>query len=139
MNEDVGGMIRKDRTTRRRDFMFTRQECLLLLWDFKIRDSCLRIVARYGIPSSIICDRDGRFTSNFWKSFQKDLGIDSVSQSWESFLQAGTSQEFSRVHHTFHVSNLKKCYCEVLNIGSISNKVFSLERESRERKREEED
>nr|GEY46217.1 putative reverse transcriptase domain-containing protein [Tanacetum cinerariifolium] len=35
-----------------------------------------RIVARYGIPVSIICDRDGRFTSKFWKSFQKDLGTD---------------------------------------------------------------
>ncbi|GKB86518.1 putative reverse transcriptase domain-containing protein, partial [Tanacetum coccineum] len=30
-----------------------------------------RIVARHGIPASIICDRDGRFTSNFWRSFQK--------------------------------------------------------------------
>ncbi|GJS80219.1 putative reverse transcriptase domain-containing protein [Tanacetum coccineum] len=28
-----------------------------------------RIVARHGIPVSIICDHDGRFTSNFWKSF----------------------------------------------------------------------
>nr|GEU32155.1 putative reverse transcriptase domain-containing protein [Tanacetum cinerariifolium] len=32
-----------------------------------------RIVARHKIPISIICDRDGRFTSNFWKSFQKAL------------------------------------------------------------------
>nr|GEZ90341.1 putative reverse transcriptase domain-containing protein [Tanacetum cinerariifolium] len=35
-----------------------------------------RIVARYEIPVSIICDRDGRFTSNFWESFQKALGTD---------------------------------------------------------------
>nr|GFB55869.1 putative reverse transcriptase domain-containing protein [Tanacetum cinerariifolium] len=35
-----------------------------------------RIVARQEIPVSIICDRDGRFTSNFWKSFQKALGTD---------------------------------------------------------------
>ncbi|GKG10936.1 reverse transcriptase domain-containing protein, partial [Tanacetum coccineum] len=34
------------------------------------------IVARHGIPVSIICDRDGRFTSNFWKSFQKALFTD---------------------------------------------------------------
>ncbi|GKC51449.1 putative reverse transcriptase domain-containing protein, partial [Tanacetum coccineum] len=34
------------------------------------------IVARHGIPASIICDRDGRFTSNFWRSFQKALGTD---------------------------------------------------------------
>nr|GFB13377.1 reverse transcriptase domain-containing protein [Tanacetum cinerariifolium] len=31
-----------------------------------------RIVERHGIPVSIICDRDGRFTSNFWRSFQKE-------------------------------------------------------------------
>ncbi|GJW23594.1 putative reverse transcriptase domain-containing protein [Tanacetum coccineum] len=35
-----------------------------------------RIVARYRIPISIICDRDRRFTSNFWRSFQKSLGTD---------------------------------------------------------------
>nr|GEZ22483.1 putative reverse transcriptase domain-containing protein [Tanacetum cinerariifolium] len=35
-----------------------------------------RIVARHKIPVSIICDRDGRFTSNFWRSFQKALGTD---------------------------------------------------------------
>ncbi|GJU88313.1 putative reverse transcriptase domain-containing protein [Tanacetum coccineum] len=28
-----------------------------------------RIVARHGIPALIICDCDGRFTSNFWRSF----------------------------------------------------------------------
>ncbi|GKD72711.1 putative reverse transcriptase domain-containing protein [Tanacetum coccineum] len=35
-----------------------------------------RIVARHWIPASIICNRDGRFTSNFWRSFQKALGTD---------------------------------------------------------------
>nr|GFB43677.1 reverse transcriptase domain-containing protein [Tanacetum cinerariifolium] len=35
-----------------------------------------RIVARHGIPVLIIYDRDWRFTSNFWKSFQKALGTD---------------------------------------------------------------
>ncbi|GKC52647.1 putative reverse transcriptase domain-containing protein [Tanacetum coccineum] len=33
-----------------------------------------RIVTRHGIPVLIICDRDGKFTSNFWRSFQKALG-----------------------------------------------------------------
>nr|GEU55541.1 reverse transcriptase domain-containing protein [Tanacetum cinerariifolium] len=32
--------------------------------------------ARHEIPVSIICDHDGRFMSNFWKSFQKALGTD---------------------------------------------------------------
>nr|GEY21523.1 putative reverse transcriptase domain-containing protein [Tanacetum cinerariifolium] len=35
-----------------------------------------RILARHGIPVSIICDRDGRFTSNLWRSFLKALGTD---------------------------------------------------------------
>nr|GEY15881.1 reverse transcriptase domain-containing protein [Tanacetum cinerariifolium] len=42
-----------------------------------------RIVARHGIPASIICDRDGRFTSNFWRSFEKALGTDiSISTTY---------------------------------------------------------
>ncbi|GJR40352.1 putative reverse transcriptase domain-containing protein [Tanacetum coccineum] len=32
------------------------------------------VVTRHGIPVSIICDRDPRFASNFWRSLQKDLG-----------------------------------------------------------------
>ncbi|GJS94974.1 putative reverse transcriptase domain-containing protein [Tanacetum coccineum] len=32
------------------------------------------IVARHGIPALIVCDRDGRFTSNFWRLFRKALG-----------------------------------------------------------------
>ncbi|GJY71233.1 putative reverse transcriptase domain-containing protein [Tanacetum coccineum] len=32
------------------------------------------LVTRHGIPVSIICDRDPRFVSNFWRSLQKALG-----------------------------------------------------------------
>nr|GEW17449.1 hypothetical protein [Tanacetum cinerariifolium] len=32
------------------------------------------VVSRNGVPISIISDRDGRFTSNFWKSLNKALG-----------------------------------------------------------------
>nr|GEU35901.1 putative reverse transcriptase domain-containing protein [Tanacetum cinerariifolium] len=32
------------------------------------------VVTRHEIPVSIICDHDPRFTSNFWKAFQKAIG-----------------------------------------------------------------
>ncbi|GJX78431.1 putative reverse transcriptase domain-containing protein [Tanacetum coccineum] len=32
------------------------------------------VVMRHGIPISIICDRNPRFASNFWRSLQKTLG-----------------------------------------------------------------
>ncbi|GJZ99251.1 putative reverse transcriptase domain-containing protein [Tanacetum coccineum] len=32
------------------------------------------VVTRHGIPISIICDRDPRFASHFWRSLQKALG-----------------------------------------------------------------
>nr|GEV49385.1 hypothetical protein [Tanacetum cinerariifolium] len=103
------------------------------------------IVIRHGIPASIICDHDGRFTSNFWRSFQKALGTDismsiayhpeTDSQSERTIqtlkdillacgyaqgltmergctIRLELTQELSRVHHTFHVSNLKKCYAD---------------------------
>ncbi|GJY15057.1 putative reverse transcriptase domain-containing protein [Tanacetum coccineum] len=66
VNEDVGGMIRKDIPKERENEPLDKLARLYLN----------RIVARHRIPVSIICDHDGRFTSNFWKSFQKALGTD---------------------------------------------------------------
>ncbi|GJW23489.1 putative reverse transcriptase domain-containing protein [Tanacetum coccineum] len=163
-------------------------------WDNIMMDFITKLpkssqVARHGILVSIICDRDGRFTSDFWRSFQKALGTDlSMSTAyhpetdgqsertiqtledmlcacdrqksyadlkrkpmefevgdrvmlkvspWKGVVRFGKwgklnpryvgpfkvlvkvgkvtyrlelPQELSRVHHTFHVSNLKKCY-----------------------------
>ncbi|GJV75653.1 putative reverse transcriptase domain-containing protein [Tanacetum coccineum] len=139
-----------------------------------------KVVTRHGIPVSIICDCDGRFASNFWRSLQKALGtsldmsnayhpqtdgqIEKTIQTLKDMLRAcvidfkngwvkhlllvefsynnsyhasikaapfevcwtyqGVAkvgavayklelpQELSRVHSTFHVSNLKKCYSD---------------------------
>ncbi|GJW95759.1 putative reverse transcriptase domain-containing protein [Tanacetum coccineum] len=62
-----------DRLTKSAHFLPIRENDLL---DKLARLYLNRIVARYEIPVSIICDRDGRFTSNFWRSFQKALGTE---------------------------------------------------------------
>nr|GEZ67204.1 putative reverse transcriptase domain, ribonuclease H-like domain, aspartic peptidase domain protein [Tanacetum cinerariifolium] len=59
-----------------------------------------RIVARHGIPVSIICDHDGRFTSNFWKSFQKALGTDICMSTT---YHPETDAEFS-YNNSYHAS-----------------------------------
>ncbi|GJY67974.1 putative reverse transcriptase domain-containing protein [Tanacetum coccineum] len=99
------------------------------------------VVTRYGIPVSIICDCDPRFTSNFWRSLQKDLGDRAMLKvsPWKGVVHFGKQgklnprhvelfkvlekvgaiayklklpQELSRVHNTIYVSNMKKCYAE---------------------------
>nr|GEZ57672.1 putative reverse transcriptase domain-containing protein [Tanacetum cinerariifolium] len=114
-----------------------------------------------GIPVSIICDRDPRFASRFWRTLQKALftSLDmstayhpetDVQETTEKIIQIkqrmqaardrqksyadlkrklmefqvgdkgmlkvlpwkGVVQELSRVHNTFHVSNLKKCHAD---------------------------
>nr|GEV98343.1 reverse transcriptase domain-containing protein [Tanacetum cinerariifolium] len=48
-----------------------------------------RIVARHRIPVSILYDRDGIFTSNFWRSFQKALGTDIMVEMWWCSIRDG--------------------------------------------------
>ncbi|GKC63775.1 putative reverse transcriptase domain-containing protein [Tanacetum coccineum] len=68
--------------------LLVQPEILEWEWDNTIIDFITKLpkssqVARHGIPVSIICDRDGRFTSNFRRSFQKALGTDlSVSTAY---------------------------------------------------------
>ncbi|GJS37371.1 putative reverse transcriptase domain-containing protein [Tanacetum coccineum] len=103
------------------------------------------VVTRHGVPVSIICDRDPRFASNFWRSLQNALGTNldmstayhpqtDVKREDNSNLEIFACcvidfekvlgkvgevayklelpEELSRVHNTFHVSNLKKCYAD---------------------------
>ncbi|GKE53216.1 putative reverse transcriptase domain-containing protein, partial [Tanacetum coccineum] len=63
-----------------------------------------RIVARHKIPVSIICDRDGRFTSNFWKSFQKALGKElSAEQRVLRELTGQSDEDYSELSWTYYM------------------------------------
>ncbi|GJS44018.1 putative reverse transcriptase domain-containing protein [Tanacetum coccineum] len=57
----------------------TKSAHLLLMRENDSMDKLARlymkeVVTRHGILVLIICDRDSRYTSNFWRAFQKALG-----------------------------------------------------------------
>nr|GEV47674.1 putative reverse transcriptase domain-containing protein [Tanacetum cinerariifolium] len=61
------------------------------------------VVTRRRIPVSIICDRDPRFTSKFWKAFQKAMGTQldmNFGNGWERHLPL---VEFS-YNNSYHAS-----------------------------------
>ena len=60
-----------DRLTKSAHFLAVRMTFILERFGrLYIRE----IVRLYGVPVSIVSDRDPRFTAHFWKSFQKAIG-----------------------------------------------------------------
>nr|GFC04349.1 reverse transcriptase domain-containing protein [Tanacetum cinerariifolium] len=66
------------------------------------------VVARHGIPVSIIYDRDLRFTSNFWKSLQKALG---TSLDMSTVYHLETDEQSERTIQTLE-DMLRACVIE---------------------------
>nr|GEZ05397.1 reverse transcriptase domain-containing protein [Tanacetum cinerariifolium] len=63
--------VNVDRLTKSAHFLPMREDDTLK----KLTRQYLKeVVSRHGVPVSIISNRDGRFTSHFWKSFKKALG-----------------------------------------------------------------
>ncbi|GJS77414.1 putative reverse transcriptase domain-containing protein [Tanacetum coccineum] len=60
-----------DRLTKSTHFLPMREDDTL---EKLMRQYLKEVVSRHGVPVSIISDRDGRFTSHFWKSLNKALG-----------------------------------------------------------------
>ncbi|GKC91257.1 putative reverse transcriptase domain-containing protein [Tanacetum coccineum] len=60
-----------DRLTKSAHFLPIREDYKM---DMLSRLNLNDIVARHGVPMSIISDRDSRFTSRFWQSIQEALG-----------------------------------------------------------------
>ncbi|GJU35097.1 putative reverse transcriptase domain-containing protein [Tanacetum coccineum] len=61
----------EDRITKSDHFLSMREDDML---EKLTRQYLKEVVSRHRVPVSIISDRDGRFTSHFWKSLNKALG-----------------------------------------------------------------
>ncbi|GJS06032.1 putative reverse transcriptase domain-containing protein [Tanacetum coccineum] len=70
------------------------------------------VVTKHGIPVSIICDRDPRFSSNFWKSLQKALGWAS-STHWSELVQETTEIHISQAKDASTLCGSTKSYADL--------------------------
>ncbi|GJZ57499.1 putative reverse transcriptase domain-containing protein [Tanacetum coccineum] len=61
------------------------------------------VATRHGIPVSIICDRDPRFASNFWRSLQKALGTNLDMSTAYRWVNHFPLVEFS-YNNSYHAS-----------------------------------
>ncbi|GKD48271.1 putative reverse transcriptase domain-containing protein [Tanacetum coccineum] len=112
------------------------------------------IVARHGVPISIISDRDGRFTYNFWQDLQEDLGFTVkgcvtiqeqrklsprfiglfkiLKRVGEVAYVLELPEEMRGIHNTFHVSYLRKCLVEESSVITLDDVEIDPELTSRE-------
>nr|GEV22118.1 reverse transcriptase domain-containing protein [Tanacetum cinerariifolium] len=113
-NENVGGMIRKDIPKEKLESHADGTLCLNgRSWETNPIEKLARmylkeVVTRHGIRNSIICDHDprkwGKLNPRYVRLFKVLEKVRVVAYKLE------LPEELSRVHNTFHVSNLKKCH-----------------------------
>ncbi|GKD80880.1 putative reverse transcriptase domain-containing protein [Tanacetum coccineum] len=66
-----------------------------------MRQYLKEVVSKHGVPVSIISDRDGRFTSHFWKSLNKALG---TRLDMSTTYHPETDGQSERTIQTYHTS-----------------------------------
>nr|GEU60111.1 reverse transcriptase domain-containing protein [Tanacetum cinerariifolium] len=83
------------------------------------------VVTRHGIPVLIICDRDPRFASNFWRSFQKALGtsLDMIAEAnvYSSCSLDTCQQSSSTLQMTCFATQWQLCIIEAGFVAWHSN------------------
>ncbi|GJS66417.1 putative reverse transcriptase domain-containing protein [Tanacetum coccineum] len=88
-----------DRLTKSAHFLPMREDDTL---EKLTRQYLKEVVSRHGVPVSIISDRDGKFTSHFWKSLNKALGT-RLDMSTAYHLPTDGQMEFS-YNNSYHTS-----------------------------------
>nr|GEU62326.1 putative reverse transcriptase domain-containing protein [Tanacetum cinerariifolium] len=62
------------------------------------------MVTRHGIPVSIICERDARFASNFWRTFQKAMGTQlDMSTTYHPQTDGQSERTIQTLEDTLHI------------------------------------
>ncbi|GJW03604.1 putative reverse transcriptase domain-containing protein [Tanacetum coccineum] len=121
--KDVGGMLvetsresenhKKEKLEPRADgtlYRLTKSAHLFPMRENDPMDKLTRlymkeVVTRHGIPVSNICDRDGRFTSQFWRSFQKGLGTHlDMSTAYHSQTDEQSKRTIQTLEDIYHTS-----------------------------------
>nr|GEU66406.1 putative reverse transcriptase domain-containing protein [Tanacetum cinerariifolium] len=105
-----------DRLTKSAHFLPVREDDTL---DKLTRQYLKEVVSSHGVPVSIISDRDGRFTSHFWKSINKALG---TRLDMSTAYHPETDGQSERTIQTLEYM-LRAC---VLDFGKCCDKHLSL-------------
>ncbi|GJV00752.1 putative reverse transcriptase domain-containing protein [Tanacetum coccineum] len=80
------------------------------------------VVTRHGKPVSIICDRDGSFASNFWRSLQNTLG---TSLDMSTTYHPETDGQSERTIQTLE-DILRACVIDFGNVQDTTAKVIQI-------------
>ncbi|GJZ99377.1 putative reverse transcriptase domain-containing protein [Tanacetum coccineum] len=80
------------------------------------------VVTKHGIPVSIICDRDPRFASNFWRSLQKALG---TSLDMSTAYHPQTDGQSERTIQTLE-DMLRACVIDFGNVQETTERIIQI-------------
>ncbi|GJX66157.1 putative reverse transcriptase domain-containing protein [Tanacetum coccineum] len=86
-----------DRLTKSAHFLPMREDDTL---EKLTRQYLKEVVSKHGVPVSIISDRDGKFTSHFWKSLHKALGTRLDMSTAYHPETDGQSERTIQIYHT---------------------------------------
>ncbi|GKB66380.1 putative reverse transcriptase domain-containing protein [Tanacetum coccineum] len=106
-----------DRLTKSAHFLPMQEDYTL---EKLTRQYLKEVVSRHGVPVSIISDRDGRFTSHFWKSLNKALG---TRLDMSTAYHPETDGQSERTIQTLE-DMLRAC---VLDFGKVDDKLHFIE------------
>ncbi|GKB14715.1 putative reverse transcriptase domain-containing protein, partial [Tanacetum coccineum] len=103
MKAEIATYVIVDRLTKSAHFLPMRENDSM---EKLTRQYLKEVVTKHGVPVSIISDRDGRFTSQFWQSLQKALEI--VHETTKKIIQIKKHIQATRDRQKSYVDRRRK-------------------------------